>query len=84
MRKTMIALVLGLGLGVLYPVGALLAGEHGGKEHGGSSATQEPRGAAPAAAGDEAAVLREAADALRATRPDLAAKLDALADQHAD
>ncbi len=85
MRKAMVALVLGMSLGVLYPAGALLAGEHGGKEHGGASATQEHGGAAPAVkANDEEATLREAADALRATRPDLAAKLEALADQHAD
>lgn len=74
MRRAIVALALGLGLGILYPVGALLAGEHGGQEHG---------GAAPAAADDEEATLREAADALRATHPDLAAKLDALADQRA-
>ena len=88
MRRRVIALALGMGLGVLYPLGASLAAEHGGKEHGGASATQEQRGNAPAAAApsaemDEAATLREAADALRATRPDLAKKLDKLAEEHA-
>ncbi|PIQ81551.1 MAG: hypothetical protein COV76_08245 [Candidatus Omnitrophica bacterium CG11_big_fil_rev_8_21_14_0_20_64_10] len=79
----MLALVLVAGFGMIQP-SVLLAGEHGGKEHGGT---------APAAAGQEgshgmemseAALLKEAATALRKgqSRPDLAEKLEKLAKSH--
>lgn len=81
--RRMLMLMLVTGFGMTQPSG-LLAGEHGGKEHGGT---------APAAAGqegshgmerDEAALLRAAATALRQgqSRPDLAEKLEELAHSH--
>ena len=76
-----LALVLGFFLvGPLF----VLAAEHGGKEHAGAGTVVTegaPGGGALAPAEDEDAenaVIREAADALEATRPDLAAKLRAL------
>ena len=76
-----------VGLWLVQPL-AVQAGEHGGQEHGGSSAAppaagQEHGGAT--AAVDESAVLREAADALRKgeSRPDLASKLEKMAEAEA-
>ncbi len=85
--KTVAVLGSIIGLGWVQPL-ALQAGEHGGQEHGGTSAApaaggQEHGGATAEA--DEAAVLREAAGALRKgeARPDLAAKLEQMADEEA-
>ena len=73
-----IGLVAGLiaGMGVL-PL-TVWAGEHGGKEHGGSSASTS---APVKVVSGDAAVLNEAAAALRSgqARPDLAAKLEQIA-----
>jgi hypothetical protein len=78
-RQTMLVLAVAAGLMVTQP---LFAGEHGGKEHGGSAATQEHGGSAPAVESD-AKVLKDAAAALRSgdSRPDLAAKLEKLAEK---
>ena len=77
-----LALVLGF-LSAGPPI--LRAAEHGGKEHAGQGTTGATGAAgggalAPAENEDaEHAVMLEAADALEATRPDLAAKLRDLA-----
>jgi len=78
-------------MGLIAAPVTLWAAEHGGtavgasKEHGGAavSTAKEHGGAAPAA--DEASLLREAAAALRKgeSRPDLAVKLEQLADKEA-
>lgn len=57
---------------MMQPV-CLLAGEHGGQEHGG----KEHGGSH-----GDAATIKEAAEALRSTNPDLAAKLDKIAGKH--
>ena len=67
-----IAIVLMMTLLAVQPTW-LLAGEHGGtdiKEHGGGSM-----------GGDNAATLMEAASILKATHPDLAAKLEKMAEE---
>ena len=75
-----------VGLGLLQPL-SVRAGEHGGQEHGGSSvaAPKEHGGSKVAAASGDSALLREAAAALRKgqARPDLASKLEQLADAKA-
>ena len=54
---------------------ALMAAEHGGKEHGGGAVKEH---GSSTVSGD-VAILKEAASALKASRPDLAAKLEAMA-----
>lgn len=68
-KKPLLGLALILGAAVLVPQ-FLLAGEHGGQEHGGTAV--EPTS-------DHAATIREAAALLKATDPDLAARLEAIA-----
>ncbi|MBI4357999.1 MAG: hypothetical protein HY584_01745 [Candidatus Omnitrophica bacterium] len=70
------ALVLGVSL---WNPTVLLAGEHGGKEHAGEEQAGKEHGGAQLES--HAATIREAADALRATNPDLAARLDQIAAQ---
>ncbi|MBI2166956.1 MAG: hypothetical protein HYU34_01790 [Candidatus Omnitrophica bacterium] len=78
MKKIFAAFVFVLVLGtLLWNPGLVLAGEHGGKEHGG----QEHGGAAVEEGRSHAAVLREAAAALQATNPELAAKLEEIAEE---
>jgi len=60
----------------------LLAGEHGGsgmQEHGGQAVTADVVPAVDAPA-DDASTIKEAADALRVSNPDLAARLDKIAE----
>lgn len=82
MKRMWMLTVLMVGIGLL-PL-ASEAGEHGGREHGG----QEHGGAAVSGGShthdpaEAAATLREAAEALRATRPDLAEKLEHLAESY--
>ena len=80
MRKYLMMIVFALVFGLsIWNVSTALAKEHGGeeggKEHGGEAVTEHKH--------DEsaAATIREAADALRATNPDLAARLDQIAAQ---
>lgn len=77
--RGVLALALVAGFGVVQP-SVLLAGEHGGKEHGGA-VSEGSHGMEM----NEAAVLKEAAAALRKgqSRPDLAEKLEKLAKSHA-
>lgn len=87
-RRTNLAAVAGvaMALSVAAPA-AVWAGEHGGtavgggQEHGGTAVSQE---GSHGAVTDEAALLKDAAAALRKgqARPDLAAKLEALAKAH--
>lgn len=56
----------------------LLAGEHGGSEHGGTAVE-----GSHSHGEDHAATLREAASILKATHPDLAAKLEEMAEMKA-
>lgn len=81
MRKILALLVFVLVFGISLWNPAILAEEHGGKEHGG----QEHGGSAveesPSAEEGVSAVLREAAEALRLTRPDLAEKLEKMAEE---
>jgi hypothetical protein len=59
----------------------LLAGEHGGQEHGGSAMEGSHTEGSPEMAEDHAATLREAAKALKETHPDLAKKLEQMAEK---
>jgi len=87
--KKVIAVFSILTLLAFAPAFGSYAAEHGGKEHGGKSHSQEhggkEHGGEAAATGDavaatgDAAVLLEAADAVRASNPELAAKLEAMA-----
>ena len=73
MKKILTTLVFVLMFGVtLWSPAVLLAGEHGGKEQAG----KEHGGAQMES---HAATIREAAAILKATHPDLAAKLEAIA-----
>jgi hypothetical protein len=86
-----IAVAFGFVMGLIAAPVTLWAAEHGGttvgvsKEHGVAAvgAGKEHGGATPAT--DEASLLREAAAALRKgeSRPDLAVKLEQLADEEA-
>lgn len=86
-----IVVAFGLVMGLIAAPVTLWAAEHGGttvgasKEHGGAavSTVKEHGGAAPAA--DETSLLLEAAAALRKgeSRPDLAVKLEQLANEEA-
>lgn len=73
-----------LGLSLVYS-NVLMAGEHGGKEHGGSSHKSDSKEHAGSSHGlahsasKDAGILMEAADALWDSRPDLASKLETLA-----
>jgi hypothetical protein len=75
-RKSMLlglALILGV---ALWSPAILFAGEHGGttvQEHGGKAMEGSHH------EGGEAATIREAASILKATHPDLAAKLEKIA-----
>ena len=65
----------------------LLAGEHGGKEHGGAehggaAIEGSHEGSHGMAEEGDAAVLNEAAEALKGSHPELAAKLEAIAKKH--
>lgn len=73
-KKPLLGLALILGAAVSMPQ-FLLAGEHGGKEHGG----QEHGGTAVEEGPSHAAAIQEAAALLKATHPDLAARLEAIA-----
>lgn len=68
-------------LGILFsqPLCVFAQKEHGGKEHAGAGSAEGGALAPAVSEADEAAILKESADALEATRPDLAAKLRALA-----
>lgn len=84
-----IVVAVGLVIGLSAAPVAVWAAEHGGtavgasKEHGGTAAPAE--GSHGMHEADEATLLREAASALRKgeARPDLAAKLEQLATEHA-
>ncbi len=76
--RLLLALALVFGVVTAWPLRVLAQEEHGGKEHAGGEAATEEQGG-EAAVEDDASVLNEAADALEATHPDLAAKLRALA-----
>ena len=73
MKKLMIILAM---LAALFGVNGsnLLAGEHGGSEHGGTAVE-----GSYSHGEDHAATLREAASILKATHPDLATKLEEMA-----
>lgn len=79
-------IVLALALSVLlgYPA-ALLAGEHGGtemKEHGGMAMMEGSHGHHAHEHGDEdVEAIREAATLLKATHPELALKLEKIAEK---
>lgn len=68
-KKPLLGSALVLGVAVSMPQ-ILLAGEHGGQEHGGT-AVEAGQG--------HAATIQEAAAILKATHPDLAARLEAIA-----
>ncbi len=74
MKKIAAILLLGI---FFWSTAPLMAHEHAGKEHGGSE-TSAPA-AAPSKESEEVKTLKEAAAALKATHPDLAAKLEKLA-----
>ncbi len=65
-----------------FGVVPVMAGEHGGtavKEHGGSAVEEGSHGMEM---GDEAATLMQAAKELKATDPELSAKLEDMAKKH--
>ena len=70
-RNLLLGLVLMLGAALGGPA-VLLAGEHGGQEHGGA-AVEEGR--------SHAVILKEAAAALQATNPGLASELEEIAEE---
>ena len=86
-KKQQIAVSLALFVGMSAMPAVSWAGEHGGtaigggKEHGGAAVSAEGSQGMPEA--DEAALLKEAAAALRKgeTRPDLAEKLEKLSQE---
>lgn len=80
MKRMLMMSALVVGLGVL-PLAAIAA-EHGGQEHGGAAEANPTGGEHAHSAEETAATLHEAADALRATRPDLADKLEHLAESY--
>jgi len=85
-RKRMLLGLALIGGVALWNPAILFAGEHGGKEgakeHGGKEpGAQEHGGTAVEGGHAHAATLMEAADALRATHPDLASKLEAIAEE---
>lgn len=92
-RYPVVGFALAMALGAVAPV-VLLAAEHGGKEHGGAPVAAKEHGGTTSTAAshegshgmemDEAALLKEAATALRKgqSRPDLAEKLERLAKSH--
>jgi len=86
MKRFLMVAMVALSMAVFVP-GMSLAGEHGGKEHGGSAAGGAGHsGAAMEGShghdmGEVAATLTQAADELRGSNPDLAAKLDQLAEE---
>lgn len=77
--RTLAILLLSITL-LSWNQGALLAGEHGGtkmgtsSEHGGGAMMEGSHGSE-----EDVATIKQAADALRATNPDLAKKLDEIA-----
>jgi len=73
-----LALVLLLAVFSAAPV-SVLAGEHGGKEHGGS--TNEHGGSHAAAGVSDSDTVAAAAKALRSVNPALASELDRIADE---
>lgn len=81
MKKILAMLVFVLMFGVTLRSPAILAGEHGGKELAGGG--QEHGGTAMEGSHHHgegtAATIMEAASILKATHPDLAAKLEAIA-----
>lgn len=83
-KNLLIGLVLMLGVALWTPA-TLLAGEHGGKEHGGTEPAAQEHGGkvmegSHGMTEDHAATLKEAAKVLReAGRSDLADKLEAMA-----
>ncbi|MBI1953867.1 MAG: hypothetical protein HYS41_07075 [Candidatus Omnitrophica bacterium] len=83
MRQALV-LALAIGWGIVQP-SILLAAEHGGKEHGGTASTAASHEGSHGMEMNEAALLKEAAAALRKgqSRPDLAEKLEKLAKSHA-
>lgn len=82
MRKMLMTLIFLLMFGVTLWSPAVLAGEHGGKEHAGQeTASKEHGGAKMEGSHGHKATLLEAAAALKATRPDLAAQLEEIASE---
>lgn len=78
-----VGFALAMALGAVSPA-VLLAAEHGGKEHGGTSSTAASHEGSHGMEMDEVTLLKEAAAALREgqSRPDLAEKLEQLAKEH--
>lgn len=72
-KSALLGLALMLGV-TLWSPAVLLAGEHGGSEHGGTK-VEGSHGMTE----DHMATLKEAAQALKDTHPDLAKKLEDMA-----
>lgn len=72
-------LMLPLMVSVMMWNGMVLAGEHGGKEHGGEEHAGAMMEGSHGMTEDHMATLKEAAEALKDSHPDLAKKLEDMA-----
>lgn len=80
MKKLMIVLAMLVALfGVNHS--GLLAGEHGGQEHGGTAVEGAHMEGSHGMAEDHAATLMEAAKVLKQSHPELAKKLEHMAEE---
>lgn len=80
--RPFVCLMLCVGLLFGNPLFVLAQQEHGGQEHAGEGeVVKEHGGEMTAEVGGEATLLKESADALEVTRPDLAARLRAWAEK---